>query len=163
MPSSSQLSPRAAIAMGVVFGAMGTLIMLMILGGMPMAGDTPRWVGLLVGFVFVLGGLAVIVGYAVAPRVAPDGDFVPGTPFGVRLVQYLLGLGIGVSLALVASWVAFGPGTREFGGSMGVGGVAVGDRSGETSGRVAFGIGAVLMWLFTAALAVVGFKRLRRR
>ncbi len=114
------------------------------------------------GLVFVLGGLALIVGYGLAAGAGPDGDMAPGTPFGVRVVQYLLGLGITVSLALVATWVAFGPGPRKFGGSMSLGPIGTGTSTGEMVGRVAFGIGAGLVWLFAVVMGVVGIKRLRR-
>ena len=114
MDTSSQLSPGAAVAIGLECGAMGLFVILLSLGvfGQAPLEDTPSWAGICVGLVFVLGGLALINGYAVAGGAAPDGDLAPGTPFGVRLVQYLLGLGITTSMALIASWVAFGPGTR---------------------------------------------------
>ena len=84
---------------------------------------------------------------------------MPGTPFGVRLVQYLLGLGITTSMGLIASWVAFGPGARHF---TGTGTLGRGDVN-EAVGRTVFGFGAVLIWLFLAVLGVVGLRRLRRR
>jgi hypothetical protein len=52
----------------------------------------------------------MIVGYAVAGGVGPDGDLPAGTPRRVRVTQYLLGLGIVSALGAVATWVAFGPG-----------------------------------------------------
>jgi membrane protein required for beta-lactamase induction len=33
----------------------------------------------------------------------------------------------------------------------------------ETLGRVAFGFGAVLMWIIVGVMCVIGFRRLRRR
>ena len=74
--------------MGVFFGAMGTFIVLLALGtfGDPHLSDgTPPWVGVAAGLAFLLGGLAVIVGYGVAGGIAPDGDLPAGTPFFVRL------------------------------------------------------------------------------
>jgi hypothetical protein len=114
-------------------------------------------VGVLAGLVFVLGGLAVVVGYGVAGGAAPDGDLPAGTPFGVRLVQYLLGLGMSVALALIMTWVAVGPGPRTFRGTGTIGGAAD-----ETLGRVVFGIGALLTWAVTALMAAVNLERLRR-
>jgi hypothetical protein len=94
--TSSQLSPGAAVAIGLTCCAMGAFVILLALGvfGASLTDDTPRWVGVCGGLVFVLGGLALIVGYAVAGGVAPDGDLAPGTPFAVRLVQFLLGLAV---------------------------------------------------------------------
>ncbi len=161
MATSSQLSPGGAVAIGLACCATGAFVVLLVLGafGEPPIQDTPAWIGVCVALVFVLGGLALIVGYAVAGGVAPDGDLPPGTPLGVRLLQYLLGLGITTSMALIGSWVAFGPGVRHFtgGGSFGRGVVN------EMVGRVAFGFGAILAWAVLVVLGVVGFGRLRRR
>jgi hypothetical protein len=158
--NSSQLSPGAAIGIGLACGGMGSLVILIALGvvGTPTPRDAPPWVGVTAGLVFVLAGLAVIVGYGVAGGAAPDGDLAADTPLGVRAVQYVLGLGIAVGLAVIATWAAFGPGPRAFTATSSVGTGAVG----ETSGRVVFGAGAVLMWLFTVILGVVSLKRLRR-
>jgi hypothetical protein len=70
-----------------------------------------------------------------------------------------LGLAIFVCMAAIASWVAFGPGERTFtaSGSFGDGSV------GETTGRVMFGVGAVVMWLCTLVIAIDGARRLTRR
>jgi hypothetical protein len=76
--------------------------------------DTPRWIGVCAGLVFVLGGAALIIGFAVAGGAGPDGDLPPGTPWGIRLTQYLLGLGSVGAMAAIASWVAFGSGRRAF-------------------------------------------------
>lgn len=146
--------------MGLFCGAIGALIILVAVGVIPGSArdDAPRWVLIATGLVFVFGGAAIVVGYGVAGGMAPDGDLAPGTPFGVRLVQYLLGLGITVSLALVASWIAFGPGPRHFTGI----GFFASREVDEMVGRVVFGVGAGLVWLFVVALSVVSFKRLRR-
>src|SRR5438093_1318312 len=94
-----------------------------------------------------------------ASRARPAGDLLPGTPFAVRLVQYLLGLGIVALLASIASWVAFGGGSRHFTGS----GPFISGAVNEALGRTAFGIGAALAWAFMALMIVVSVKRLRRR
>jgi len=107
----------------------------------------------------VLAGAAIIVGYAVAGGAAPDGDLPPGTPRWVRVTQSLLGLGIIVALAAVGTWVAFGPGPRAFSVTLPFVGRGPGD---ETVGRVAFGIGAVLMWIFLVVFVVVSVQRIRR-
>jgi hypothetical protein len=114
--SPSQLSLRAAIGIGLAIGVMGTLIVLLGLGvvGELKPDDGPPWVVACAGFVFVLGGLAVIVGYAIATGVTPDGDFAPDTPFRVRAAQAVLGLGITILLSVITTWVAFGEGSRQF-------------------------------------------------
>ena len=162
MGDRNQLSAGGAIVIGVVLGAMGTVVMLLALGtfgGNQLTEGTPPWVGVAAGAMFVLGGLAVIVGYGVAGGVAPDGDLPPGTPASVRLVQSALGLGITATLASIASWVAFGSGARHFSGS----GPFISGAVNEALGRTVFGVGAVLTWIFMAVMIVVWINRLRRR
>jgi hypothetical protein len=95
---SSQLSPGAAIGVGVACGAMGAFV---ILVGLGVVGDLnrtapPPWILVVAGLVFV------------------------------------------------------------FGGSFGSGPVS------DASGRIALGVGVILMRALTALLAVVSFKRVRR-
>ena len=163
MNTPTPLSPRAAVALGFLFIAMGVFLVLFSVGLMPGAEaslEAPRWVGACAGLMFVLCGGAMIVGYAVAGGVGPDGDLPAGTPRWVRLTQYLLGLGIISSLAAIATWIAFGPGRRAFTVTLPFAGRGPGD---ETVGRVVFGIGAVLMWVFLVVFLVVSVQRLRRR
>jgi len=101
----------------------------------------------------------MIVGYAVAGGVKPDGDLPAGTPRGVRVTQYLLGLGIISALGAVTTWVAFGPGSRAFTVTLPFVGRGPGD---ETVGRAAFGIGAVLMWIFLVVFVMISVRRIRR-
>jgi hypothetical protein len=58
-------------------------------------------------------------------------------------------------LGILSSWVAFGPGPRHFTGS--------GSIFGETSGRIMFGAGAVLLWLILIAIVISGVRRLLAR
>lgn len=163
MNTPTPLSPRAAVALGFLFIAMGVFLVLFSVGLVPGAEaslEAPRWVGACAGLMFVLCGGAMIVGYAVAGGVGPDGDLPAGTPRWVRLTQYLLGLGIISSLAAIATWIAFGPGRRAFTVTLPFAGRGPGD---ETVGRVVFGIGAVLMWVFLVVFLVVSVQRLRRR
>jgi len=150
------------VAVGLAVSAMGALIVLLAVGVIP-GGDAsleaPRWVVAAAGLSFVLAGAAIIVGYAVAGGGAPDGDLPPGTPRWVRVSQSLLGLGIIVALAAVGTWVAFARGPRAFSVTLPFVGRGPGD---ETVGRVAFGIGAVLMWIFLVVFVVVSVQRIRR-
>ena len=160
--TATPLSPRAAVAVGTAVSGMGVLIVLLAVGIIPGAEaslEAPRWMVATAGLAFVLAGAAVIVGYAVAGGAAPDGDLPPGTPRWVRVTQSLLGLGIIVSLAAVGTWVAFGPGPRSLSVTLPFVGRGPGD---ETVGRVAFGIGAVLMWIFLVVFVVVSVQRIRR-
>lgn len=160
--SATQLSPRAAVVLGLLVSAMGGLIVLLAVGIFPGAEgslEAPRWVVTVAGLAFVLAGAAMIVGYAVAGGAGPDGDLPPGTPRWVRVTQYLLGLGIISALASVGTWVAFGPGPRAFTVMLPFVGRGPGD---ETVGRAVFGIGAVLTWIFLIVFTVVSIRRIRR-
>jgi hypothetical protein len=150
------------VALGLVFIAMGVLLVLISVGVVPGAEkslEAPRWVGACAGLMFAFCGGAIIVGYAVAGGAGPDGDLPAGTPRWVRLTQFLLGLGIISSLAAIATWIAFGPGPRAFSVTLPFVGRGPGD---ETVGRAVFGFGAVLMWLFLIVFLVVSVRRLRR-
>jgi hypothetical protein len=159
--TATSRSPRAAVALGLVITAAGLLLVLFAVGLVPGAEaslEAPRWVVACAGLMFVLCGGAVIVGYAVAGGVGPDGDLPAGTPRWVRLTQYLLGLGIIGTLAAITTWIAFGPGPRAFTVMLPFVGRGPGD---ETVGRAVFGFGAVLMWVFLVVFVVVSVQRLR--
>jgi len=164
MDQTTQLSPRGAIALGLLVIAMGSLFIMLALGVIHPQGatadQTPPWIGVAAGLIFVFGGVALILGYAIAGGVSPDGDLLPGTPWGIRLTQFLLALAITGAMAAIASWVAFGPGPRAF--SM-TGSFAGAAPASQWLGRAAFGFGAVLLYLFIAVFAVVGIRRLRSR
>ena len=66
----------------------------------------------------------------------------------LRIVNNLVGLMFVVLLAVPFHWVAFGPGERAFSSSIGLGVVSASSSGGETGGRLAFGIAAILMDLF---------------
>jgi hypothetical protein len=115
--TTTSLSPRAAVALGLVIIGAGLFLVLFAVGLVPGAEaslEAPRWVAACAGLMFALCGGAAIMGYAVAGGVGPDGDLPAGTPRRIRLTQYVLGLGIISSLAAIATWIAFGPGPRAF-------------------------------------------------
>jgi hypothetical protein len=160
--TNTPLSPRAAIIVGVLCGACGIVPILGGLGLIPiqLTEGTPAWLAVCAGLAFVMAGAAVMVGYALAGGTGPDGDLPPGTPFIVRLVQYVLGLGITGLMTAMAAWVAFGSGPRHFSGTLVTPFISRRWSDGELSGRIAFGIGAVLMLAFLVAMGIVGARRL---
>ena len=76
-------------------------------------------------------------------------------------MNHALALLLMICFASVFSWVAFGPGEREFSGGASAGGVGVSGKVGAGAGRFAFGIGAVMMWVIVAAIASKVLKRLK--
>ncbi len=152
--------PTRALFFGFFAGAVGLVFVLMSLGVLAPLGPIygPPWIVFCAGLVFVLGA-ALLALRAAAGDPARDGELPPDAPRALHLAQYLFVLTMFVCMALVASWVAFGPGERNFttSGSFGEG------RVGDGTGRVMFGIGAVIMWLCTLWMAIDGARRLARR
>jgi hypothetical protein len=70
-------------------------------------------------------------------------------------VQYLIGVAIFASFGAIGSWIAFGPGERAFSGSF----FFLSGEANAAVGRIAFGIGAVIVWICTIGLAVLGTRR----
>lgn len=151
------------LALGGFLCFMGAAIVCVALGWIrvdPSSLHAPRWVLGLSGGVFaLLGGL--ILYYAVRNTFLGGGR-PPGSARGEFFVAgWLVGGFVVTAFAAVAAWIAFGPGERQFSGSLGLGGISLwGTRlSGESVGRAVFGIGAVL----TGALAVWGWLHGIRR
>lgn len=114
----------------------------------------PGWIGLVVGLVFLAGGLAVILRGVV--RADDKSDELPASaPKWVAAVYWMLGMLVAAGLAGTGTWVAFGSGPRHF---MMMGPIA--SSIGETVGRTAFGIGAIISWLIVAAMARAGAKKI---
>lgn len=149
-----------ALFFGLSAGFAGLLLVLMSLGVFAPLGPVygPPWIVFCAGLVFVLGAVLLTLRAAAGDH-AREGELPPDAPRALHLAQYLLALAIFVCMALIASWVAFGPGERTFtaSGSFGEG------RVGDGPGRVMFGIGAVIMWLCTLVMAIDGARRLARR
>jgi hypothetical protein len=162
--SPNQLTPRGAIALGIVFILSGLYPVLAGLGvvhGRPAPGVEP-WVVVAAGSMFILAGFAIINGYAVAGGAQANGDLAASAPFRARITQYLLGVGIIGLMFVVFAWVAFGSGERHFLSSMWIPGLATSSHSSERSGRIAFGFAAVLMGMCFVLSTVSGAKRLWR-
>lgn len=148
---------KTPLGWGVVAIALGVFIVLQALGVIPTDGmNGPVWVGALGGLVFVLGGAAIVI-QALAGAPASTGELPPSAPSWMRAAQYLAVLFVFGAFALIGTWVAFGPGEREF--AMSLGG-ASGPAPGLV-GRAAFGFGAVICWLCFAGALASGLRQLR--
>lgn len=86
-PTSSRntLTPRQAVAFGLLTIAMGfTPLLSRFAAARPhRPDDTPPWVVVMVGAVFVLCGVALIVGYGIARDIGPTGELKPNAPAAV--------------------------------------------------------------------------------
>ena len=157
---TQSLTPRAAVLLGllcIVVAAMPILAGLHVIPVKPTAG-TPGWVGVGVGLMFLFAGVTLLAD-AAAGGTGPNGELPPNAPPAFHAVQSILGLGIVVAMAAVFSWIAFGPGERHFSTTISIPFVAW-RPSGDTMGRWAFGIVAVLIWTVITFAIVVSMRRL---
>lgn len=141
---------------GAIFFIVGAFVVLLAAGIIPSdesSFNAPRWVIGAVGLVFMLAGTMV----------ALQGAFAPD-PESSLLYLWLM-LIIGTALMLLFSsvflWVGLGPGEREFSTTTTIGAVSASGQGSETSGRVIFGGGGMLMLLFTALMAYGNWKKIR--
>lgn len=126
----------------------------------PHPGDAPPWVKLLAGAVFVIGGVALIVGYGIARDIGPNGEILPNAPARVRVVQRLLGFSFAASICAILAWAGFGKGERHFSSAASIPFVIWHLKGGgELAGRIVFGTVAVVL---AAALAAVLFAAVGR-
>jgi hypothetical protein len=153
---------RARLIFGGIFVAVGLPIVLIGSGMLPVNPrdvHAPLWVIGCVGLAFVAAGSSVAIG-AASPTSTRDGSLPPDAPLPLRLLQYALSLVVVAGLATVGSWVAFGTGERKFKSSISAFGVSHSGAGDEWTGRVIFGVGAVLCWLFLILVARQGWRRL---
>lgn len=160
-PSPSKLTARGAIFWGLVCVAVSAVP---ILGGLRVidlkpAPDTPRWLGVGAGGMFLLAGLTLIVDGA-AGTIGPDGQLSTDAPRWLHVFQSLMGLGIVGTMGALMSWVAFGPGERHFSTTVSLPFGWWRPASSDTTGRWAFGIAAVLIWCIIAGVIVASLRRL---
>jgi hypothetical protein len=168
MDTPAEQSPRAAIVIGLIFILLGTLPILGALDLMhlPLSG-VPVWVGVAAGLTFVLGGAAVIVGYAIAGVEIDDPEAEVGryeihVSFAVRLTQYILAVAIYGLFAAIAGWFAFRRGPRLFSTAVNLPLLARHGIGSEWMGRAAFGFGAIGCAAAGIVAAVRNFKKLKR-
>ena len=163
MDSKSQLSPRMAILVAlffIVLGLAGTPLTakLFVPGWHPAADAPPLLVQYSFGLIFVLAGFAIIIGYGVG-RVDANGNLPADAPLWLYVTQQLLVLGVVGTMGALFSWISIGSGPREFTMSTPLGTSPVGN---SMIGRIAFGFGAVLFWIFFVVVAVIAARRLRK-
>jgi hypothetical protein len=172
MADETASSNKSNIFWGLFAAAMGAFI---IAGASGLFGldlhptqETPSWIGICAGAIFVAGGLAVMLQSLPAAKPATDGSLSPDAPDWMQRASLALGLFIVGDFAAIFLWIAFGPGERHFSGSGSFGGIRMtetfgGGHSNEMIGRAAFGVGAVFACLMFLAFLISGARRLLRR
>ncbi len=151
--------PKTFRWLGILVLPFGLYLMLIGAGALPLPGDprnlhAPLWVVLLAGLVFVLAGCATLM--QTLGGANDSGELPSGAPQWLRTLQYLAGIVLFASFALIGSWAAVSdqPVRLSHGFSL----PAITDNA--ITGRIAFGIGAVMTWLCTLAYAVTGWRKL---
>ncbi|HEY6722047.1 MAG TPA: DUF3592 domain-containing protein [Burkholderiales bacterium] len=137
---SGKLSPGGRIAMGLAVAAMGFLVIGLGVHAALVATHaltSEDFIGVPAGMIFVFGGAMLAL---------------PSDRAGL---QRLIGTLLVTTFALVLDWVAFGPGTRQFGGGISFGILGIGFHPGEIFGRTVFGIAAVCFDIAAAVMWVL--------
>jgi len=153
-------SRRTLIACGALAAVAGGYVILISLGVVPPPGEknphAPHWLVFCAGLAFVLAGVALGVRACAGDTPPAGGELPPDTPRWLHVLQYLLVMAIIACFAAIGSFIAFAPGPRSFGISL----PFLEMRGGAAIGRIAFGIGAVILWLCLIGIAVSGARKL---
>jgi hypothetical protein len=162
MPTPQATTPREVLVIGLGVTAGGLYLALVGLGLLPVPGGPrnlhgPLWIVLLIGIVLVLAGVFALL--QVVGRANTGGELPADAPQWLRVVQYLIGVAMFGSFAVIGSWVAIGGDPRAFSGSF----LVFDGATNASIARIAFGIGALITWLATIAFAVAGARKLVRR
>jgi hypothetical protein len=135
----NQMSSKMALIIGLLFILSGLFVLLMGLGVIPVKKtqtEVPDLILDFAGLLFVFGGAAVINGKNFNSEID-----IQKTSLKVKIIQYLLGVGMLLMFLMILGWVVFVPGERHFGGDL----LFLSDKSNEIVGRVIFGIGFFMM------------------
>ncbi|MEO8432123.1 MAG: hypothetical protein ABI592_11490 [Acidobacteriota bacterium] len=150
------MSKNGAILLGIVVALTGIVIIGVAFFGKAEGFHAPRWVVGCAGgsFLFFGGWLAAL--YATGYDPTRDKETLPSA--GVQSLVLIPGM---LCFAAPFHWIAFGPGPRQFSSSLSIPFLTTRHASSGLSGRVMFGIGALLIDAILVA-AVVGFMRTGR-
>jgi hypothetical protein len=127
-------------AMVVLMGMVPVLAAVGILPTDDASWNAPRWVGGVAGGLFVVAGLYLLTKPAVDRL----------DPWLKKQVTGLFPLLIVTGMAAISSWIAFGPGDRQFEGGVSNGFLQFSwGNANELLGRIAFGAGAIFLIVIT--------------
>jgi hypothetical protein len=135
------ISPLGAVLFALAFALAGGAIVALSAGWIPSspgAMHAPRWVLAAAGIMFIAGGFTPLA------QLAGERSWLAWISAGAAMV----------CLALIFNWIAFGPGSRQFSGSMSVGPLSSSALTDERSGRILFGVFALLLDAMLVAFAV---------
>jgi len=146
--NQSRLTPRGALFFGFICLACGIPPVLGALGLIPFSPtpDTPTWIAIAAGMVFLLAGAMLIVD-AAAGGTTDDGSLPAAASPLLHHLQTLIVLAIILVMGTIATWISIGPGERHFSTTISLPFITYQPKSSDLPGRIAFGIGAALIWI----------------
>lgn len=147
-------APRRRFVLGLIITAVGLFPALVGFGVVKLDPSTiyaPHWVIALFGLAFMFAGAAAMLG----------SDEDGGGAFAHAL-RVACGLAVIAAIASITSWVAFGPGPREFTSGGGAGGIEVSGGADPSIGRFVFGVSAVILWSFFLLALFQGVRILKK-
>lgn len=132
-----------------VAGVCATLLGLGVIPSDESNFHAPHWVVTAAGFAFMFTGVAIAFG---ADRRRAQLSGMQGVVVDIACIV-IMG-----SLGMIATWVGFGPGERNFHGGV----PFVSAEANALFGRVMFGGGALICWLAEGAMIVAMLRRWRK-
>jgi hypothetical protein len=155
--SIPQASPHDVIGVGVAFSMAGLYLMLGAAGLLPMPETNSPWaIVFCAGLAFLFAGLTCVV-RSRAGMLNMESDIPAGAPRWTRVSYRVLAIGVAGALATIGTFVAIGSGPRAF--SLSAPFVEM-QTTGEAIGRMVFGLGAVIAWIYVIALTVGTVRKL---
>ena len=140
MPGGAKLSTLICGGAAALIGGFYAVWGLDLIPLAPHANDAPSWIAVCVGVVLAAGGLAAML------------TTLRGA--GARQAISALTLIVVVGFALIAGWIAIGPGHHAISSPL----MLFGPKVGEMGGRIAFGLGAIICGLMAALIVHRGVQ-----
>jgi hypothetical protein len=155
--NTTKTPPNRQIVFGLIALLLGAAIVGLAMGIIPLDESkfrAPHWVVGLAGSTFALAGLSLLLQGGFEKLFAESGSASIQKEW-LSLLQSLLAACIVTALCLVAGWVAFAEGERQFSSTASMGPIGISGPASDTVGRIVFGVAAVL----TGLLAVYAWYR----
>ena len=149
MSEEKPVSGTGAILVGAVVALAGVVLVGAAAFASAEKFEAPRWVVASVGGAFLIFGGWTAVIYSLGYDPKQPQDTLPSP-----LVQLLVLVPGMILFAAPFHWIAFGPGPRQFAASFSIPFLSVRRGGSELPGRIAFGIGALLVDAILVAAVV---------
>src|SRR5215216_2015706 len=137
--------PASIVLFGLGAASIGVTFTLVGLGLLPPPGaqHAPGWIVVCAGLAFLLGGIGTVAqGFG---RANESGELPPAAPRWTRAVQHLAALAVVFCLAAIGTWVALAGEADQFTMTSSF----TAERSANLNvARTAFGLGALVTWLY---------------